>query len=79
MLSDQIVKDVCHGVTTSAPTLAKRMSKILLRRNTKDVSLGTIEDLENAIGLLVVEARDAKKGGKDPKKSEGFRDAVQLV
>ena len=78
MLSDQIVKDVCHGVTTSAPTLAKRMSKILLR-NTKDVSLGTIEDLENAIGLLVVEARDAKKGGKDPKKSEGFRDAVQLV
>jgi len=54
------------------------MSKTLLK-NKNDVPLGTIEDLENAVGLLVVEARDAKKSGKDPKKSEGFKDAEQLV
>lgn len=49
--------------------LAKKMSEDLLS-NTKGAPKAKVEDLESAIGLLYVEARDAKSAGKDVKTSK---------
>ena len=75
---DHIVSDCVKGSETPTTKLAKKLSETLLS-DVKGAPKGKIDDLESAIGLLVVEARDAKHAGKDPKKSTGFKEAADLV
>ena len=58
--------------------LADLLSDTLLK-HTKGAAAKDVEKLESAVGLVVVEARDACKHKKDPNKQDGFKDAVDLV
>ena len=72
------MSDAAEGLRTAPTKLAKTMTATLLQ-NVKAPPKKKVVDLEAAVVLLIVEARNTTKVSEDPKNADGFKEALQLV
>ena len=78
VLSKKLVKEVNTGVTEPACGLAKKLSKTI-SDSSKDFEDKDTHALEKDVAKMVIEAKDAKKNGKEPAKADGFKDAIKSL